>query len=179
MRSRDLGGSVCHETMKRKHTSNYMWHLPIRLNPLLCSYLYISSLELAGCLDGAQEGSNGGEIRGWEDIGQWMSWLPVSFYVMAITRPPRKSCGDSQPRSIFQLRVRFTNSHLNPLGFPKSSTNAESSAKCAQSCQAWPRSGGQTGRAGKRPMCGVMNGKMPGGGGVTGWAIWQTCLHLI
>lgn len=96
--------------------------------------------------------SNGGEMRGWEDIGRAVSVLAwLSFpesYVMAITRPPRQRCVDSQPRSILQLRVSFTNSHLSPLAFPKSSTNVEGRAKCAQSCQAGPRSDGQTESAG-------------------------------
>lgn len=93
---------------------------------------------------------NGGEMRGWEDIGRWVAWpgYLCQSYVMVITGPPRQRCEDSQPRSTLQLGVSFTNSHLSPLGFSKRPTNVEGSAKCAQSCQAWPRSDGQTESAG-------------------------------
>lgn len=68
---------------------------------------------------------------------------------------------DSRPSSILQPEVSFTNSHLSPLGFPKSSTNVEGKAKCAQSCQARPRSGGTREKGSQCPTCGVMNAKMP------------------
>lgn len=84
------------------------------------------------------------------DVLGWPGYLCQSS-VVAVTHPPRQRYGAGQPRSILQLRVSFTNSHLSPLGFPESSTNVEGGAKCAQSCQARPRSGGQTERAGSAP----------------------------
>lgn len=67
---------------------------------------------------------------------------------MVITHPPHNCCKDSQPKSVLQLGVSFTNSHLSLLGFPKSSTKVEGRAKCAQPRQGWPRSDGQTESAG-------------------------------
>lgn len=67
---------------------------------------------------------------------------------MVITHPPHNCCEDSQPKSVLQLGVSFTNSHLSLLGFPKSSTKVEGRAKCAQPRQGWPRSDGQTESAG-------------------------------
>lgn len=97
-----------------------------------------------------EDDSNGGErMRRYRAVS--VLALPgylCESYVMAITRPIRQRCRDSEPRSILQLRVSFTSSHLSPLGFLKSSTNVEGRAKCAQSCQDWPRSGGQTESAG-------------------------------
>lgn len=101
---------------------------------------------------GEDDDSNGGEMRGREDIGRWVSWSGSAIYghsyVIIATRPQRQSCEDSQPRSVLQLGVSFTNSHFRPLSFPKSPTNAEGRAKCAQSCQGWPRSGRRTESAG-------------------------------
>lgn len=107
--------------------------------------------------------SNGGETRGWENIGQWVSGpgLPMSWLFPV------------QPRSILQLRVSFTNRHLSPRGFLKSSTNVEGRAKCAQSCQAWPRS--------NRKVLAVPHAwhHECQNAGAPGCAVWQTCLHLI
>lgn len=85
-------------------------------------------------------------------IGAMSSPLPI-HHVRAVW--------DSRPSSILQPEVSFTNSHLSPLGFPKSSTNVEGKAKCAQSCRAQPRSGGTREKGSQRPTCGVMNAKMP------------------
>lgn len=97
-----------------------------------------------------------------------MSWPLHVHHVRAV--------GTSQPTSILQLWVSFTNSHLSPISFPKSSTNVEGRAKCAQSFQAWPRSGGQTERAGSAPHVASWMPTLPE---APGCAVWQTCLHLI
>lgn len=95
-----------------------------------------------------EDDSNSGEMRRYQAVSVlvWPSYLYPS-YVMVIIRPPHQHCEDGQPRSILQLGVSFTNSHLSPLGFLKSPTNVEG-IEHAQSCQGWPRSGGQTESAG-------------------------------
>lgn len=97
-----------------------------------------------------EDDSNDSKMRGWEDIRHWVSWpgYLCHSYVIVITHPPNQCGEDSQSRSILQHRVSFTNSHLSPLGLPKSPTNVEGRAKCAQSCQVWPRSDGQIESAG-------------------------------
>lgn len=161
MRTQALRGAVYHETKRGKHTWKMMRPPLIRLTSFLDSCLYISGLEpvawpLGSCLRPLtvkkmtvmmgrwqDEKISGGECPGLS----WPGYLCHS-YVIIISRPPRQCREDSRPRSILQYRVSFTNSHLSPLGLPKSPTNVEGRAKCAQSCQVWPRSDGQIERAG-------------------------------
>lgn len=184
MRTEALRGAVYHETKRRKHTSQ-ICGLFLSDWPHSCTLVFASAVQSgAGLLDDVHTGeddSNGGEMRAWVDIGTGsvpgLAWLSLPELVMSPLPVHHVRAAGTDSRGLFfNFGVSFTNSHLNPLGLMKSSTKVEGRTKCAQSCKAWPRSGGPTERAGNAAGVALW---MPKRRGPLAVPVWQTCLHLI